>query len=306
MKFRKTFFYKDRVFEPCEISRACSEALYRLEIDPSSEAFTVHECLPDGTNVNHEVTLSDLETICDLKKEVLFYLLSPHFVFFSLSSHNDDLLILSVEASDISSLDILHKVFEEKLSLEKAPLEKENEGSTTENNETLQSIVRRLDALESIVLAPSRRLRCFSSYRFSDTNEVPALRIKQFLSLLNVEVLSGASYEPRKVSEKVLSKLRQPLEFIVLLLTAEGESMWTRDEIAAAIHKGIALVPLVEKGAKLTPGLLADIEYVEFPKGCIGEAFLKLLEAVCFIREQKLLQPVSLNPRDTAGEERAS
>ena len=82
--------------------------------------------------------------------------------------------------------------------------------------------------------------------------------------------------------------------------------MWTRDEIATAIHKDIALVPIVEEGTQLTPGLLADIEFVEFPKGHIGEAFLKLLEAVCFIRAQKQLKHGSLNARGAAGEESAS
>jgi hypothetical protein len=114
------------------------------------------------------------------------------------------------------------------------------------------------------------------------------LRVQKFLDLLDVKVLSGASYEPRQVSEKVLSKLREPLDFIVLLITSNGESMWTRDEIGTAIHKGIALIPLVEKGAKFQSSLFAGIEYIEFESGHIGDAFLKLLEAIRFIREQKM------------------
>lgn len=138
-----------------------------------------------------------------------------------------------------------------------------------------------------MVSSNARRLRCFLSFRFNDASEFVALRVQQFLTLLDVEVLTGANYEPRQVSEKVLSKLRQPLDLIVLLITRDGESMWTRDEIGTAIHKGVALVPLIEKGAKLEPGLFADIEYVEFEAGHIGDAFLKLLQAVRFVREQK-------------------
>ena len=46
-------------------------------------------------------------------------------------------------------------------------------------------------------------------------------------------------------------------------------------------------MPIVEVGATLQPGLFADIEYVEFAQGHVGDGFLKLLEAVHFIREQK-------------------
>src|SRR5207302_4557130 len=124
------------------------------------------------------------------------------------------------------------------------------------------NILARLETLEDAVFPPTRRLRCFLSYRFTDTNEIIALRVQQFLTLLDIEVLSGASYEPRQVSEKVLSKLRQPLDFIVLLITGTGESMWTRDEIGTAIHKGVAFIPLVQKGTTFEPGLFADVEYV--------------------------------------------
>jgi hypothetical protein len=78
----------------------------------------------------------------------------------------------------------------------------------------------------------------------------------------------------------VLSKLREPLDFIVLLITKHGESTWTRDEIGIAIHKGIALVPLVEKGSSLQPGLFADIEYIEFESGHIGDTPPR--EHLCF------------------------
>jgi hypothetical protein len=74
----------------------------------------------------------------------------------------------------------------------------------------------------------------------------------------------------RQASDKVLSRL--PLDLIILLITSNGESLWTSGEIGTAIHRGIALVPLVEKGVKFEPGLFADVECVESAAGHVGYA----------------------------------
>ena len=47
------------------------------------------------------------------------------------------------------------------------------------------------------------------------------------------------------------------------------------------------------EGAKFESGLFADIEYVEFVAGHVGDAFLKLLQAVHFVREQKQVKAPS-------------
>jgi len=87
------------------------------------------------------------------------------------------------------------------------------------------------------------------------------VKIQQFLALLDVKVASGASYEPRRVSDKVLSKLSESLDFIVVLISGTGESMWTRDEIASVIGRGVAVIPIVEEGANFAPGLFGDLEH---------------------------------------------
>ena len=151
----------------------------------------------------------------------------------------------------------------------------------------IKDIAKRLTTLEAKVSGSSRKLRCFLSYRFSPDSENTAFRVERFLALLEIEVIKGTSYEPRSISEKVMERLNQPLDFIVLLLTSTGESMWTRDEIAAALQKDIAVVPLVEEGVTFAPGLFGDLEYIEFARDHVGDAFLKLLEAVTFVRQQK-------------------
>lgn len=214
-------------------------------------------------------------------------------MFISLYAASDTVYTLHIETSAAEYLEIVRQTFEENLHFDPpsptdaaAGFDRIGDALASLMDTTLEPLIERIGKLEAAAAARSRRLRCFLSYRFGDANDLVALRIEQFLTTLDVEVLSGANYEPRQVSEKVLSKLRQPLDFIIILITSTGESMWTRDEIGAAIHKGVGLVPLIEKGAKFDPGLFADLEYVEYDEGHIGDAFLKLAQAVRFVREQ--------------------
>ena len=47
-------------------------------------------------------------------------------------------------------------------------------------------------------------------------------------------------------------------------------SFWTRDEIATARQRDIAIVPIVEAGAHFEQGIFGDIEYIEFAPSHIG------------------------------------
>jgi hypothetical protein len=294
MRISKRSVYRHKVFEVGQLAHAVESVIQHLGIDAATADLYIHEDIADGTSVHREIAFSELETMCEPARQWLnFHWRQPDFGDRSLSfgfrpdPYGRSLFSLQIESTEHSTIAEIRHSLQQALSLEEATADELNNAYEWGDSEMLEPLLKRIEALEQIVIAPTSRLRCFLSYRFTATNEIPALRINQFLTLLNVEVLSGSSYEPRQVSEKVLSKLKQPLDFIVLLITADGESMWTRDEIGAALHRGIALVPLVEVGATLQPGLLADIEYVEFAPGHVGDGFLKLLEAVCFIREQK-------------------
>jgi hypothetical protein len=296
MRIRKRSVYRRKVFEVGQLAHAVESVFQHLGIDAATADLHISEDIADGTSVCRKIAFSDLETICEPGRQylhVLWLQIDSDFdrgnrrLSFSFIPYGHSLFTLDIESTEHSTIAEVRRSLQQALSLEEATADELDGAIEWRDSEMLEPLLKRIEALEQIVLAPTSRLRCFLSYRFTAANEIPALRINQFLTLLNVEVLSGSSYEPRQVSEKVLSKLKQPLDFIVLLITADGESMWTRDEIGAALHRGIALVPLVEVGAKLQPGLLADIEYVEFAPGHVGDGFLKLLEAVRFIREQK-------------------
>lgn len=285
------FFYAHRVFAVGELEKAVSALLRKLELKDFS--INVTDVLPDGTHLKRKVSLEELEAVCDPARETVYvYVHGEKDVAIILEGSADGNYRLYISVATGQLLNSIREHLEQALSLESPPEPpKEADPVAVSIDKLVTEIIgplrSRLESLEQKVLLGSRRLRCFLSFRFTNANELLALRVQQFLAALDVEVLTGASYEPRQVSDKVLSKLREPLDFVVILITSDGESMWTRDEIGTAIHKGIALVPIVQKGAHLEPGLFADVEYIEFECEHIGDAFLKLLQAVRFVREQK-------------------
>ena len=90
-----------------------------------------------------------------------------------------------------------------------------------------------------------------------------AQKLEKFFSLIDVDVITGAGYEPRPIVWKVRERLGTPgLDFVVLLICVSGESMWTRDEITTASSRNVPVIPIVEVGAKFEPGLFGDLEYI--------------------------------------------
>jgi hypothetical protein len=148
-------------------------------------------------------------------------------------------------------------------------------------------IEQRLKMLENKIKLPENKLSCFLSYRFNKRSKAIALELTRFLELLGVNVISGAGYEPRRVNEKVTARLNQPLDFLIYLITEDGESTWTRDELAYALGKGYALIIVVESGIKIDQGLMGNWEYLEYDADHISDAFVGILEALRYIKREK-------------------
>jgi hypothetical protein len=153
----------------------------------------------------------------------------------------------------------------------------------------IEAVERTLELLQERFTHRSERLQCFLSYRFTPETEPYALRVQRFLSLLGVDVITGNSYEPRGISEKVVRRLSQHVDFVVLIVTRLGESAWTRDEISFARGRGASVVPLVEEGTEFSPGMFGDLEFVKFAPGHIGDSFVQLLEAVNYFRSDRTM-----------------
>jgi hypothetical protein len=149
--------------------------------------------------------------------------------------------------------------------------------------ERVVALEKRLDAVQALQ-QEDVHLRCFLSFRFNPADEVLAAQVERFLQLQGVEVLTGLSYEPRKVEDKVRSLLAQALDFLVLLLTSSGDSSWLRDEIAEARTAEVPVIPLVEDGVEFKQGLFGNVEQIPFSPGHIGDVWISLTEALEFIR----------------------
>lgn len=155
--------------------------------------------------------------------------------------------------------------------------------SPSDERALLASLERRLDAVQTLQ-EEDIRLRCFLSYSFTDADAGVAHEVERFLQLQGVEVLTGRSYEPRRVEDKVRSRLGSALDFVVYLVTASGDSSWLRDEGSEARAAGIRVIPLVEEGAKFEAGLFGNVEYIPFAAGHVGDVWIALVEALAFIR----------------------
>jgi hypothetical protein len=131
------------------------------------------------------------------------------------------------------------------------------------------------------------RLRAFMSYRFGKpASDEVAPYIQRLLELLDIDVITGRSYEPRPLSAKVADRL-VGLDLLVLIVGADGESAWTRDEIAAARAGGTPVVPLVAAGATFERGLFGDLEYIPFDPAHPGDVAIPLIEAVQYVRRTR-------------------
>lgn len=153
-------------------------------------------------------------------------------------------------------------------------------------DEDVASLSRRLDAVQSVQEGETP-LRCFLSYRFSEKDEALARDVERFLQLHNVQVLTGRSYEPRRIEEKVQTRLSTALDFVVYLITSSGDSTWLRDEVGQAKASGALVVPLVEDGVEFQQGLLGNVEYITFAPDHIGDVWISLTEALAFIRSAR-------------------
>lgn len=264
MGFTAYRYYKQRRFGTNQIATCFQKLVSELNLGPEGYHISGRYRVDDDIEESKNLTISDLGTLCEIKDrpEGLSFSFSPQnikhahsdIVFFQAFRGS---LQLGQSLSGPEKSEVIFKIIEHSLQLERTEL-------PDLKDRDIVAIEDRLCALEDQLKKDKLQLTCFLSYRFNSRSKALALELTRFLDLLGVKVITGAGYEPRRLNEKVTTRLEQPLDFFIYLITADGESTWTRDELAFSLAKGHAVVLLVESGSRIEKGLLADWEYIEF------------------------------------------
>lgn len=280
---------KNTSFKPGELRRAFESIMAEIGISEAVARVSAEYRYGDDGNVKKDITFSDLELITDFSNNVTSVSLQfPSDInrqydknnFVSLSAFGGGILI-NTSSENTSTPDTILTILEGALKLIEMP-----KPEFKQNNDA--ELEARVEILEAKIQELSRQLSCFLSYRFNTKGKTIALELSRFLSLLDIKVVSGMGYEPRRITEKVTERLKLGHDFLIYLITKDGESMWTRDELVVSFSSGVPVIILVEKGSIFEKGLLGDWEYVEFDGDHIGDTFVSILEAIDFLKEQKI------------------
>ena len=261
MTVSMTRYYRPRIFTPGELRRALRTVLsWRSTIDIARE-------LSDGSlRREHDASDDDLRLVCDVARD---HIEASGEVYLTVEAR-DEVLTLKISADSSRRVCEVFEKLERELHLEEAiPALLEAEGRDGQGGK--------------------RKVRCFLSYRFDQDTAKVALKVQEFLGLLDVEVITACAHEPRSLGEKVLAKVDPDRDFIAVVVSSSGESPWTRDEIGKACALGAVVIPVVEEGSPCAPGTFGDLQHIAFAPGHIGDAFLRLLENVRCIASHAVL-----------------
>jgi hypothetical protein len=299
MNYTKNF--EPKTFELGAIAKTFLNVLKNMNIDPNQVTFQLFSNY--GTIQSDKVlTIDELGLIqLDLKDysiscyPILFHRKEILFRLISLSYYEDSVSI-DISSKTIDNLRTIEKILIDDLSLVEL-IESDLEDFSGAEDESLESKYKRLEErinlIEQNLERRNANLSCFIALRFDDKSKSYLQILEKFLTLLDIKVSTGLPYEPRSVSEKVLSKLEQ-IDFVISIITASSESIWTRDELLLGSQNGSHPIPLIEKGSKFTGGIFADLEFIEFEVNCIESAFIKLLEGIRYIEKYKELNRSTL------------
>jgi len=271
--------YIKKIFQPGEFANAIRIAICNEYNEDDLDCRLNHSIANLG-NESKQIKISDIIAICDLGSINSLYIRCNKDFFEIFISPLSDSLYFSYCSDNIDVLTRIMNNIEKELNLELIELKYD-----LSIKQEIQDIRQSIHFIQNQLDINKPKLRCFISYRFTDNSKYKVLELTRFLELIGIEVITGVGYEPRTVSEKVLSKLSNPLDFIIYLLTKDGESTWIRDEMAVAVGKGYSIIPLVEEGVTLEKGILGDLEYIPFDH--ISDSYIGILEAINFIKEKR-------------------
>jgi hypothetical protein len=285
MAISRTQDYVPTTLKAGVLATAIRTAFESLGLEPPSQ-FSVTEHLKDGSQSDQTLDVAGLDRFCDLTDRNLSVRASggpsgpQTWHYLAVNGGREGAASVHVQAPDGSRAEALIDSFLTSAGL--ARYEAPPPDPVVEGSSPTAEDVRSPAQGESRV-----RLRAFLSFRFgAGDNNTVAQYVERLLTLLDVDVITGRGYEPRALGAKVADRLAG-IDLVVLLIGADGESAWTRDEIATARATGTPVVPLVASGSKFEPGIFGDLEYIPFEIAHPGDVSVALIEAIQYVHRTR-------------------
>lgn len=133
--------------------------------------------------------------------------------------------------------------------------------------------------LEPLPAPRALRKTGFIAHRFDEHGTECAERVTRFLELLGFAIVTGRTYSPRPVAEKVRGRITGQ-ELLFVILTPGTDDTWLTQEPIVGESKDKPLFLLKQNDFDYKPGLLGDREYIAFAPEFIEAAFIPILEGL--------------------------
>lgn len=155
-----------------------------------------------------------------------------------------------------------------------------------EDKVNVDEIMQVLGLVPEVPQENGLRKSVFIAYHFDAVGQCCADKVSAFLKLLGFSVLTGRSYSPQPVNDKVSERMNQQ-DIVVAIHTAGGDNTWITQETALASRKQkkdgdkkLPLLILKQKQAVFKSGILADQEFIEFENTDVEKCFIQMLEGL--------------------------
>jgi len=149
------------------------------------------------------------------------------------------------------------------------------------NPESLDTLTEFLGLLPAEPLPAPRALRktVFIAHRFDPHGIECVERVTRFLELLGFAIVTGRTFSPRPVAEKVRGRITEQ-ELVIVILTPGTDNTWLTQEPIVGESKDKPLFLLKQNDFDYKAGLLSDREYIPFPPESVEVTFIPILEGL--------------------------
>lgn len=285
--------YESKKFRPKDISGALISIMDELGIPEDTLEITGTFKARSGETEKKSITLSDLAAVRDFEGQTNAIMVSyPTDLIKGNSKDNsitfcnyEEGILVNISTNNFPSIQSIMDKLEDQLKLVERLEEPQGKSKTAPVERKAEiEIMETTNISHEFSKSPS----CFLAYRFNARVKFLAPELSRFLTLLDIKVVSGLGNERRSTAGKGSARTKSGYDFFIYLITQDDENTWTKEDLALAYGEGVPVIILVEKGSKTGKEILGNHEYIEFDPDHIGDTFISILEAINFMKDQKL------------------